>query len=383
MKIIIAPDSFKDSLSAVAACGAMESGIRRVLPSSEIVRLPLADGGEGTIDALAAAGVCGRIPVSVTGPLAGTVRSEYGVLKDGRTAVIELALASGLQLVPAGLRNPLHTSTYGTGELIRHCLNSGFRDIIVTVGGSATSDCGTGAVQALGVRFMDNAGREIRPPMTGADMIRTGAVDISGLLGAARESRFRVATDVTNPLLGPCGAVRVYGRQKGASDAELDMLEKGMDNLIDIIEAACGLRVRDIPGAGSAGGTAAGLMAFVKAERVSGVEWVLEACRFNDQISGADLIITGEGRLDDQTVSGKLVRGVAQAGRQAGVPVLAVAGRVALDEGQAAAVGLSGAYAASGESMPLSEAMRNAADLVADATEKAVREFIGSRNTLL
>jgi len=300
-------------------------------------------------------------------------------MKDGQTAVIEMASASGLQLVPAGLRNPLHTTTFGTGELIRHSLDSGFRDIVVTTGGSATSDCGSGAAQALGVRFMDGSGREIRPPMTGADMIRTGAVDISALLPSARESRFRVATDVTNPLLGPAGAVPVYGRQKGASDADLDILEKGTANLFDIIEAACGFRVRDIPGAGSAGGIAAGLMAFVRAERIPGVDWILDACRFRNQIADADLILTGEGRLDRQTASGKLVRGVARAGGQAGVPVIAVAGRVDLDPSEVEAVGLFAAFPASDASVPLTEALRDAAGLVADAAERAVREFIGSR----
>ncbi|MBN2202556.1 glycerate kinase, partial [bacterium] len=378
MKIILAPDSFKDSLSAVAVCEAMETGARRVLPDAEIVRLPLADGGEGTIDALAAAGACERVTLTVTDPLSGTVRSEYGVLKRGKTAVIEMASASGLQRVPAGLRNPLHTTTFGTGELIRHSLLSGFRDIVVTTGGSATSDCGSGAVQALGVRFMDGSGREIRSPMTGADMMRVGAVDLSGLPPAVAESRFRVATDVTNPLLGPDGAVAVYAGQKGASGADLEILEQGMANCIDILEAACGLRVRDIPGAGSAGGIAAGLMAVAKAEAVPGIEWVLDACRFRDHLSRADLILTGEGRLDRQTASGKLVHGVARAGGHAGVPVLAVAGRVDLDEDQAAAAGLSGAYAASDASMPLSKAMRNAAGLVADAAERAVREFVGS-----
>lgn len=378
MKIIIAPDSFKDSLSAVAACEAMETGVRRALPSAEIVRLPLADGGEGTITALTAAGACDRVPLTVTDPLDRPVRSEYGVLKGGKTAAIEMASASGLQLVPAGLRNPLHTTTFGTGELIRHGLDSGFRDIVVFTGGSATCDCGCGAVQALGVRFMDGSGREIRSPMTGADMMRVCVVDLSGLPAAAAESLFRVATDVTNPLLGPAGAAAVYARQKGASEADIGILEQGMANCIDILEAACGLRVRDIPGAGSAGGIAAGLMAVVKAEAVSGSGWVMEACRFSERISGADLILTGEGRLDRQTLSGKLVTAVARAGRRAGIPVAAVAGRVDLDPSEAEAAGLSRAFAASDASVPLEIAIQNASALVADAADRAVREYVKS-----
>lgn len=378
MKIILAPDSFKDSLSAVEACEAMAKGVRRALPSAEIVRLPLADGGEGTLEALAAAGVCDRVSLTVTDPLGRPVRSGYGVLRDGKTAAIEMASASGLQLVPSGLRNPLHTTTFGTGELIRHSLESGFREIVVFTGGSATCDCGSGALQALGVRFMDGSGREIRSPMMGMDMTRVGAVDLSGLPAAVAESRFRIATDVTNPLLGPSGAAAVYARQKGASEADVGILEQGLANCVDILEAARGLRVRDIPGAGSAGGIAAGLMAVVKAQAVSGAGWVLEACRFSAHLSGADLILTGEGRLDRQTLSGKLVMAVVRAGRAAGVPVIAVSGRVDMNEKQIEKTGLAAAVSASDESMPLEKAMRNAPTLVADAAERAVREFMKS-----
>jgi glycerate 2-kinase len=382
VKIVLSPDSFKDCLPATAVCAALETGVRRAVPDAEIVRLPLADGGEGTLDALEAAGRLDRTRVTVTGPLGTVVESGYGTLEDGKTAIVEMALASGLQLVPPGLRNPLRTTSTGTGQLIRHGLDAGFRDIVIAAGGSATSDCGAGCLQALGIRFLDRSGREIPRPMTGADMGAVADVDALGLHPAVRGSRFRVATDVDNPLLGPAGAVAAYAAQKGASGRDLDILEEGTASLIGVIEEAVGLALADLPGAGAAGGIYAGLAAFAAAERVSGAEWMLEACGFHKAVAGADLVITGEGRLDGQTESGKLAAVVAAACRSAGVPVIAVAGRVDLDPERIAALGFQSAVAASDGSMPLEAAIRNAPALIADAASMAVLRFSGKAITV-
>lgn len=333
MKIVVAPDKFKGSMTALQVAEAVEEGLREVLPQAEIVKVPMADGGEGTVRSLVDA-TGGRMrEAEVTGPLGERRRADFGILGDGRTAVIEMAAASGLALVPKERRNPLITTTRGTGELIRAALDEGCDRLIIGLGGSATNDAGVGMAQALGVRFLDGDGRELEPG--GGALARLARIDLSGLdprLKAGAGGRWpvevTVACDVTNPLTGPEGASFVYGPQKGATPEMVEQLEAALANFARVVERDLGLSVDRIPGAGAAGGLGAGLIAFLGANLRRGIEIVLEVTRFREQLDGADLVITGEGGMDGQTAYGKTPAGVAKAAKERGVPVIALAGTI-------------------------------------------------------
>jgi len=376
MKIVIAPDSFKDSLPAFRACEAMAAGVLRAAPAAEIVRLPVADGGEGTVRTMTGA-TGGRIEaLQVTGPLGEPAASEYGVIGDGKTAVIEMAAASGLEMVPAGKRNPLRTTSYGTGELIRAAADRGFRKIIVGIGGSATTDCGAGAAQALGVRFLRENGDEIHEPLTGAMMPEIFGVDASKIPQAVLDSQILIACDVANTLLGEHGAVYAYGRQKGASESGLIQLEGGMAHLIGLIEEKTKRRVRDIPGTGAAGGIGAGLIAFLDAELTSGIDLVLGTIRFEEKLAGADLVLTGEGKTDSQTVSGKAVLGVARLAKRHGVPVVVLTGRVEKGIDHLYSEGVAAVFPVCPGPMPLGQALEEAGEQIRDTAERVLRLFV-------
>jgi glycerate kinase len=376
MKIVIAPDSFKDSLSAPAVCEAMARGVLKAAPGAEIVRLPVADGGEGTVRALTEA-TGGRIEaLRVTGPLGDPVASEYGVLGDGKTAVVEMAAASGLEMVPAGKRNPLRTTSYGTGELILAAVNRGFRKIIIGIGGSATTDCGAGAAQALGVQFLDRKGDAIEDPMTGATMPKVFDVDASKIPREVLDSKILIACDVANTLLGEHGAVYTYSRQKGASESDLVLLEKGMAHLIGVIEKQTGRNVRDIPGTGAAGGIGASLIALFNAKLTSGIDLVLRTCRFEEKLAGADLVLTGEGKADSQTASGKAVLGVTRLASRHGVPVVVLAGRVEKGVDRLYSEGVTSVFSICPGPMPLSQALEEAEELIRDTAERVLRLFM-------
>ncbi len=378
MRIVLAPDSFKGSLSAVEACKAMHIGVLRAIRGAVVVDVPVADGGEGTTEALVAA-IGGRLfDVVVTGPLSVAaggcpVAAQFGLLGDGGTGVLEMARASGLDLVSMADRNPVVTSTYGTGELIAAALAAGAEKLIVGIGGSATTDGGAGMAQALGARFLDESGRPIDQPMTGGSLERVAGVDLSGILPAGLWREVQVACDVANPLLGPEGAATVYGPQKGASPSDVARLERGMARYIDVVEAAIGRRVRDVPGAGAAGGLGAGLLAFLGAKLTPGIDIVLDACGFSEKLLGADLVLTGEGQIDGQTVNGKTISGVARAAARAGVPVVALAGRVGPGADRLGELGLESVHAIAPTGMPEAEAMARAAELLAHATEKILQ----------
>lgn len=326
MKILIAPDSFKGSLAAADVAGAIERGVRRVLPHAEIECIPLADGGEGTVGALVAATGGQIVYERVTGPLGEPVDAFFGILGDGTTAVIEMAAASGLPLVPPGRRDPLRTTTRGTGELIRLALERGCQKIIVGIGGSATNDGGAGMAQALGVSFRDSNGREIGPG--GGELIRIHALDVSGLDSRIAGTRVVVACDVDNPLVGPKGASAVYGPQKGATPEQVEALDRGLAHFANVIERSLGIGVADLPGAGAAGGLGGGLVAFAGASLEPGIGIVLDAVNFHTRVQGADLVVTGEGAIDHQTAYGKVPVGVARVAKKARVPVVAVGGSV-------------------------------------------------------
>ncbi len=362
MKIIIAPDSFKDSLSAVEVCAVIEKAIHAQDASIITESIPVADGGEGTVETLVTATNGTMQNSMVTGPLGEPVNAQWGILGDGKTAIIEMAAASGLMLVPVEQRNPLKTTTFGTGELVRNAIARGCKRIIMGIGGSATTDLGTGMAQALGVKFFDSKDKEITEKMNGHLMGRVSRVDNSGLELDTYHIHISAACDVTNPLLGENGAVYVYSPQKGASPEVCDELEGNMKHLANILQAH--KDVRNIPGAGAAGGLGGGLVAFLDAELKSGVELVLNECRFEERIQDADYIISGEGRIDDQIVFGKTIAGICNVAGKYNVPVIAVAGSVTASQKSLEETGLSGCFSICNGPMSLEAAIQNAGDLI-------------------
>jgi glycerate kinase len=375
MKIVIAPDSFKGSLSAADAAEAMAAGVKQVFPNAETVLIPLADGGEGTVDAwIRACG--GRLEVRrVTGPLGETMSASFGALADDdRTAVVETAAASGLTLVPMDRRNPLHTTTYGTGELIRHAIESGTRRVIIGLGGSATNDGGAGALQALGVRFVDPQGAPIPIPATGTTLASIVAFDGSAAMAIPGDVEIVLASDVMNPLIGEAGASAVYGPQKGATPEMVAALDMALTHYASILARDLGVDVANVPGAGAAGGLGAALMAFFGAHSRSGIDLILDAAGFDDAAVDADFVITGEGSIDGQTLSGKAVAGVVSRIKKLGGAVVIAVGGIVDDAAREDLnrAGVDFIEAASPADMPRDEAMARAAELVEAATSRVL-----------
>lgn len=369
MRVVLAPDSFKGCLSAAEVCEALALGLRRAWPEVQTVSVPMADGGEGTVDALVAATGGELVQVEVEGPLGELVHAQYGVLGDGETAVLEMAAASGLTLLPPDRRNPLLTSTFGTGQLLRSALDRGCRRLIMGIGGSATNDGGTGMAQALGVRFLDASGVPI-PRMTGGELSRIDRIDGSGLDSRLRHTQVRVACDVTNPLCGPTGAAAVYGPQKGATPQMVAQLDAGLCHYAECLRRDLGVDVAHVPGAGAAGGLGAGLMAFCGASLERGVDIVVDAVDLTGKLRGAHLCITGEGRIDFQTAYGKTASGVAKAAAAQRVPVVAIGGSVELGvQGFAAALSILN------EPLSLEQAMEpdRAREMIAHTAEQVAR----------
>lgn len=371
MRIVLAPDSFKGSLSATDVCLAMEEGIRRVFPNADVARLPMADGGEGTIESLIHALGGSVREATVRDPLGRDVRARYGVLADGRTAVVELAQASGYALLEAGERNPLVASTYGTGQLVARCLDEGYRRVLLGLGGSATNDAGAGMLRALGAKFLDSAGREL--PEGGGSLGALRRIDLSGLDPRLAETTVTAVTDVRNPLCGEQGASRVYGPQKGASEADAARLDAALANFAAVARQQSGRDVAEVPGAGAAGGVGAGALAFLGAELRPGFPLLAELYRFGERIAGADLVLTGEGRLDAQTLSGKVVAGVCELARGHGVPVAALVGSAALTGDGMDAIGLAAALSIVNGPCSLDDAVANAYAWTADRAEQLMR----------
>jgi len=324
--IILAPDSFKESLTAQQVCVAMQAGLEQAFPDARYVHVPMADGGEGTVQSLvdATGGTVRR--AWVTGPLGGEVEAAFGILGDGETAVVEMAAASGLELVPSADRDVRRATTYGTGELISVCLDLGARRLVLGIGGSATNDGGAGMAQALGAQLLDGSGRTL--PLGGAALANLARIDVSGLDPRLRDCAIEVASDVTNPLTGPTGASAVYGPQKGATPADVTELDDALEHYADIVRRDLGRSVGQVPGAGAAGGLGAGLLAFTRARIDSGIDIVIRLTGLVDHIAQADLVLTGEGRMDGQTRYGKTPFGVASVARAAGTPVIGIAGSV-------------------------------------------------------
>jgi len=329
MKIVVAPDSFKGSLTAVEVSDAIAQGVREIFPEAEIVKIPMADGGDGTVQCLVNATGGKILREKVTGPLGDEVWASYGILGDKKTAVIEMAEASGLTLVPGNKRNPLITTTYGTGQLIKSALDRGCRKMIIGIGGSATNDGGAGMVQALGAKLLDKDGEEIG--FGGGELKKLNRIDISNLDNRLSDTKVLVASDVNNPLCGPKGASRIYGPQKGATPELIKQLDKSLSHFAEIIKRDLNKDIKDIPGAGAAGGLGASLIAFLDAELRPGIEIIIEIVKLEQSIKDADLVITGEGKIDSQTVYGKTPIGVAKIAKKYNVPVIAVAAIISDD----------------------------------------------------
>lgn len=323
---VLAPDSFKESMTAKEVCIAMEKGLRKIYPDASYIHVPMADGGEGTVQSLvdASNGIIHRKEVS--GPLGQPVMAQYGILGDGTTAAIEMASASGIHLVTPDSRDPLRTTTYGTGELIRACLDLGIRKIIIGIGGSATNDGGTGMAEALGAKFLDAQGQPLA--RGGGDLNKLAHIDVSGLDPRLQEVELIVACDVTNPLCGEHGASRVFGPQKGATPEMVQLLDANLSHYAEVVKQQLGKDIRDVPGAGAAGGLGAGLLIFTQAVLRKGIEIVIEYTGLQGKLDDADVVFTGEGGIDFQTKFGKTPYGVAQAAKEAGKPVIAIAGYV-------------------------------------------------------
>ena len=324
MKVVVAPNSFKGSLSATLAARAIGRGVLQALPDAQIVEVPVADGGDGTAEALVTAHHGTLQWVNVEGPLGDTVHASYGLIDAGKTAVIELATASGFGLISAARRDPRKTSTYGFGQLLGAARSAGVTRVIAGIGGSATNDAGAGMAQAIGYRLTDEMGREL--PRGGAALMQLHHIDGERVDSSWRAIEVLVACDVTNPLFGPQGASHVYGPQKGADDAMIELLDRALAQFAMVVERDLGKQVADVPGAGAAGGTGAGLIAFLGAKLVRGAPLVVQTAGLDQALKGADLVITGEGRIDAQTAFGKAPGEVARRAQAAGVPVLFLAG---------------------------------------------------------
>ena len=373
MKVVIAPQSFKGSISALDAARAMEEGVLRVVPDAGTVLVPVADGGDGTLETLVEA-TGGEIrSTTVTGPIGKPVAAEWGALGDGQTAVIEMARTSGLALLSPAERDPLCATTYGLGEVLREALDAGFRSFIVGIGGSATNDGGAGMAQALGVRLLDETGKDL--PSGGVALADLRRIDMSGLDDRVMEARFSVACDVSNPLTGPEGASAVYGPQKGATPELVEQLDASLKNFAKVVERDTGTSIDAVPGSGAAGGLGGGMMAFLGGSLRAGVDIVLDHVGLDEKLEGADLVITGEGRIDFQTVYNKAPIGVARRAKRRGIPVLAVCGSLGKGFEDVHAEGIDAVVSILAAPMTLDEASARAGELIADAVAEAMRSM--------
>lgn len=371
MRVVIAPQSFKGSVTGPEAARAIQKGVLRVFPEAETDLVPVADGGDGTLDALVEATQGRTFSSHVSGPTQERVRARWGVMGDGKTAVIEMAQASGLALLPYKDRNPRHTTTYGTGQLIKRAMDRGYRRIIVGMGGSATNDGGAGMAWALGARLYDAKGHPLPPG--GAALAKLSGIDVSGLHPALKQTEIIAASDVENPLCGPEGASAVYGPQKGAGRQTVRALDKALRRYASVIHESLGIEVAERPGAGAAGGLGAGLMAFCGGRVQSGIDIVCRVLDFDARLEGADLVITGEGRLDASTVYNKAPVGVARRAAARGIPVIALAGSLGRGFEAVYEHGIKAAFSIVDRPMSMRVSVARSSQMLTSASERAMR----------
>jgi glycerate kinase len=367
MNYLIAPDKFKGSLSALAVAEAMAAGVKMADPEASIQLLPLADGGDGTAEILRLHSQGTWVTVEVMDPLHRPIEASYALSGDGTTAFIEMAQASGLALLEEAERNALHTSTFGTGELILHAWEAGVRDMVLGIGGSATSEVGMGMAQALGYRFLDADGQALVP--RGENLQRIQRIDASNLKLDPTQLRLRVACDVSNPLYGPSGAAVIYGPQKGATPEAVAQLDAGAKQMAHCIHQDLGLDLAAVAGGGAAGGLGAGAIAFLGGELMSGIDLVMEVLKIEERLANVDLILTGEGLLDAQTLTGKVIAGLCQRAGKHGIPVAALCGSVAAPAEDWQQLGLTFAASILSRPIPLAEAMQP------EIAQKGLREL--------
>ena len=371
MKIVIAPQGFKEGLTGIEVARAAAVGVKRVWSDATLTLLPVADGGDGTLQSLVDASNGKIMTSSVNDPLGRSVEADWGALGDGTTAVIEMARSSGLALLATHERDPLVASTYGVGQLMLEAVNSGFRKLIIGIGGSATNDCGAGMAQAIGAKLWDAQGHEIK--RGGAALLELDHIDISGIPLQIQGAEIEVACDVNNPLCGPTGASAIFGPQKGADANAVRLLDGALQRFADIIERDINRRVSDVPGAGAAGGLGAGLLAFTNATLRPGADIVMDALDVDAQLEGASLVIVGEGQIDRSTVFNKAPVAVASRAKSLGIPTIAIAGSLGDGWREVHDYGISAAFAIENRPMSLRNAMDDAANLIADTTEEACR----------
>lgn len=356
MKVVIAIDSFKGSLSSNELGDALSLGIKKVYKDAEIIKIPIADGGEGTVEAMVEGTEGKFIEVEVHDPLMKRIKAIYGILGDGKTAIIEMATASGLPLVPVEKRNPNKTTTFGTGELIKDAIKKGCREFIIGIGGSATNDGGLGMMQALGYKFYDKEGKELG--QGGEIMNQIEKIDSTQALKELSQCKFLVACDVDNPFYGPRGAAHVYGKQKGANEQMILELDNGLKHLSEILNKTYNIDISNLPGAGAAGGLGGGLVAFLNGILKPGIEIILEKVEFEKKVINSDFVITGEGRIDFQTVMGKAPVGVSKLAKKYNIPVIALAGSVADDADKTHEAGIDSIFSIINYPISLEDAMK-------------------------
>lgn len=370
-KYVVAPDSFKESMTAKEVCDAMEKGIKEADSAAEVIKVPMADGGEGTVDSLVDATHGQRVIVEVTGPLGNKISSYYGILGNGTTAVIEMAKASGLEIVEKKKRNPMITTTFGTGELIRDALDHNVKEIIIGLGGSSTNDGGSGMAQALGAKLLDQNNHQI--PFGGGNLDKLDKIDISNLDSRLQDVKIILASDVTNPLIGKDGASRVFGPQKGATPEMVEKLENNLQHYAKIVKRDLNKEVALVSGAGAAGGLGAGLIAFTTCEMRRGVDLAIEVTKLEEKIRDADYVFTGEGGTDFQTKFGKTPYGVAKLGKKYHKPVISLAGYLGEGIDSLYSEGFTAIFGIIPGACDLSTALKNGPSNVARTTENIVR----------
>lgn len=374
-KFVIAPDKFKGSLTGLEFCEAVEAGIRQVFNEVEIIKSPLADGGDGTIEVVRYYLNAETVQLTVNDPLFRSIQASYLFSPSSRTAYIEMAEASGLKVLQEHEKNCMQTTTLGTGQLIADAIDKGAKEIILGIGGSATNDAGMGMATALGFRFLDEHGKALSP--VGANLLHVSRIDTSEVIPKLKDVLFKVACDVTNPFYGQNGAAHIYAGQKGASEDEIELLDKGLKSFAGVLKEQFKIDVQQISGAGAAGGMGAAACIFLNAELASGIELVKDLANFDSIIKGADWIITGEGKLDDQTLSGKAIQGVLDSAHKFGIPVAAFCGSIEISESTVEKLGLSYWVSVSRDMPNLEEALKhsytNVVKAAADFAEKQLK----------
>lgn len=371
MKILIAPQAFKGSISALKVAKAIEKGVLEILPNAETILMPVADGGDGTLETLVETSNGTIMSCEVTNPIGGKIQAEWGAMGDGSTAIIEMARTSGLTLINPDQRNPLLTTTYGLGEIIRNAMDSGFRKFIVGIGGSATNDAGSGMAQALGIQLLDSNGQNIE--IGGSALASLDKIDVSKADKRLKESDFLVACDVNNPLTGTEGASAVYGPQKGATPKMVTRLDAALLHFANVVKRDLGTEINNIPGAGAAGGLGGGFIAFLNGKLRTGVDIVLDTIGIDEHLKNVSLVITGEGQMDFQTIYDKAPIGVARRAKVRGIPVIGISGSLGKNFTDVHRHGIDAASAITIAPMSLEEASQKAPDLITSVTVQSLR----------